>query len=189
MNVRSLTLLFTDLKGSTEMYENIGDVAAYRLAQDHFELLGEAIRRNRGSIVKTMGDAVMATFADPADGLAASVDMLKSMEDFHIKDLPQLGLKIGLHEGPALAIDNEGKLDYFGQTVNIAARVQGLASAGEIWITENFYDACDAEWILGGAGFEAEKRRVNTEGRERRSGRIPVPLAGVRVMTERLFTD
>lgn len=164
VNVRSLTLLFTDLKGSTEMYENIGDVAAYRLVQDHFELLGEAIRRNRGSIVKTMGDAVMATFSEPADGLAASVDMLKSMDGFHIKNLPQLGLKIGLHEGPALAIDNEGKLDYFGQTVNIAARVQGLASAGEIWITENFYDACNAGIALGSAGYETEKRLVTLKG-------------------------
>ncbi len=164
VNVRSLTLLFTDLKGSTEMYESVGDVAAYRLVQDHFRLLGDAIRDSHGAVVKTMGDAVMATFSDPAEGLKAAIRMLDSLGDFRLEGLPQLGLKIGLHEGTALAIDNEGRLDYFGQTVNIAARVQGLASAGEIWITDTMYRSCNAPSILEGEGFVSEKQTVTLKG-------------------------
>ena len=83
-----------------------------------------------------MGDAVMASFSRPSDGVNAAIDMLRENMEMTQGQKP-LGLKIGLHEGPALAINNRGALDYFGQTVNIAARVQGLAGENTLWMTES----------------------------------------------------
>lgn len=135
LNIRSLTLLFTDLKGSTELYARTGDVDAYKLIQEHFQLLGGIVARHAGAVIKTMGDAVMASFSSPLDAVRAALDMLEENKRLKAGE-ESLGLKIGLHEGPALAINNQGSLDYFGQTVNIAARVQGLAGENTLWMTE-----------------------------------------------------
>ena len=92
-----------------------------------------------GALIKTMGDAVMAAFPSGNDGTAAAIAMMTAMQeltgDHHADDV---GLKVGLHAGPALAINAGSSLDYFGQTVNIAARVQGMADAGDICITGGF---------------------------------------------------
>ena len=164
LNVRSLTVLFTDLKGSTELYENIGDVVAYTLIQKHFEILGESVQKYSGAIIKTMGDAIMATFSDPISGVNAAIDMMNNIRKVRLNNQPELGLKVGLHEGPALAINNEGKLDYFGQTINIAARVQGLAQAGEIWVTEPVYAAEGIGDILQSSSLKDERHSVALKG-------------------------
>ncbi|MBT9547536.1 MAG: adenylate/guanylate cyclase domain-containing protein [Candidatus Sericytochromatia bacterium] len=163
LNIRSLTLLFTDLKGSTEMYEQAGDYQAYSLVQQHFNVLAGCVRRNAGSIVKTMGDAIMATFTSPLDGARAAQEMLAA-----VASLPEsehkLGLKIGLHEGPVLAVNADERLDYFGQTVNLAARVQGLAEAGEIWLTETVYQDLQGNCPLHQAGFDSEAQSARLKG-------------------------
>ncbi len=163
LDIRSLTLLFTDLKGSTEMYELSGDFEAYQRVQEHFNLLIECVRHHRGSIVKTMGDAIMATFMTPLDGIQAALEMLKAVET-----LPQspgaLGLKIGLNEGPVLAVNADERLDYFGQAVNIAARVQGLAGAGEIWVTAPIEEALSDQNLLLEAGFSCQAQAANLKG-------------------------
>ncbi len=147
LNIRSLTVLFTDLKGSTELYDTQGDGVAYGLIQQHFKLLTQAVRRNSGAIVKTMGDAIMATFSTPEDGLRAALEMMEAMKGLN-KELAseelKLGLKVGLHQGATLAVNTDERLDYFGQTVNIAARVQGLATAGEIRFTESVLPAAES---------------------------------------------
>lgn len=163
MNLRSLTILFTDLKGSTELYDRTGDVAAYNIIQEHFKLLQKIVKKHHGAIIKTMGDAIMATFSNPMDGLKASLDMLSEIQKLHDQGNP-LGLKVGLHEGPALAINNEGRLDYFGQTVNISARVQGLAKAGQIWITDR---VCQMPGILGliqSTGLKRQRYSASLKG-------------------------
>ena len=162
LNIRSLTLLFTDLKGSTEMYERAGDYQAYSLVQQHFNLLAGCVRRNAGSIVKTMGDAIMATFTSPLDGARAAREMLDALAS--LPGSEQLGLKIGLHEGPVLAVNADERLDYFGQSVNLAARVQGLAEAGEIWLTETVYQDLKGNCPLRQAGFAAEARSAQLKG-------------------------
>ena len=167
LHVRSLTILFTDLKGSTALYDRAGDVFAYNLIQEHFKVLIDAVRKNSGAIVKTMGDAVMATFSEPHDGIQAAVDMMKAMRGLNSglrEDGYELGLKIGLHEGPALTINNEGRLDYFGQTVNIASRVQGLAQSNEIWITDSVYDSLKSNEILMSNNYRPERHSVSLKG-------------------------
>lgn len=165
LKLRSLTLLFTDLKGSTALYDREGDLAAYRLVQDHFAALKEVVRHHSGAVIKTMGDAVMAAFPSVNDGTAAAVDMMAAMQgvagDRHGDEV---GLKVGLHAGPALAINAGQTLDYFGQTVNIAARVQGLADAGEICLTAALNENDGVPALLTQSGFEGRPERARLKG-------------------------
>lgn len=165
LNIRSLTLLFTDLKGSTELYDLKGDVFAYGLIQEHFSLLMKVVRKYSGAIIKTMGDAIMASFSTPVDGILASIEMMQQMDALNKKaESHKLGLKIGLHEGATLAVNSDERLDYFGQTVNIAARVQGLAQAGEIWLTEPIFQTHEVQQYLASNGYQKEKRSVSLKG-------------------------
>jgi class 3 adenylate cyclase len=132
LKITSLTFLFTDLKGSTELYERVGDIVAYDLVREHFCVLKEIVASEAGAVVKTIGDAVMATFPSPDRALAAALRMRDSVRALK-KDLL---IKIGIHEGPCLAVTLNDRLDYFGQTVNIAARVQGLAHERAIFATK-----------------------------------------------------
>jgi class 3 adenylate cyclase len=137
LKLTSLTVLFTDLKGSTALYERVGDLVAYEIVQAHFQVLGDVVRVNSGAIVKTIGDAVMATFPTPDYGLRAALEMRDAMDRLNKGQRHEdLVLKIGMHEGPCLAVTLNDRLDYFGQTVNIAARVQGLADSRAIFATE-----------------------------------------------------
>lgn len=163
MNIRSLTILFTDLKGSTELYDRTGDVAAYNIIQEHFKLLQRIVKRHHGAIIKTMGDAIMATFSSPLDGLEASLNMLAEIQKLQAEG-NALGLKVGLHEGPALAINNEGRLDYFGQTVNISASVQGLAKAGQIWITDRLYQMQGVPELIQKTGLKRQRYSASLKG-------------------------
>ncbi|MEW5849913.1 MAG: DUF5939 domain-containing protein [Myxococcota bacterium] len=167
LSLRSLTILFTDLKGSTELYDRTGDIVAYGFVQDHFQVLTQAVRENRGAIIKTMGDAIMATFSTPQDGVKAAVAMMSRMEAINQRVSQmgyETGLKIGLHEGPALAVNSDDRLDYFGQTVNVAARVQGLAAAGEIWVTTPVFSASGVPAMVHDAGYHERRQSVSLKG-------------------------
>jgi class 3 adenylate cyclase len=140
--VHDVTLVFTDLKGSTALYERIGDLNAYIQVQRHFQHLLDATVRHNGAVTKTIGDAVMAAFSTSADAVQAALDMREAVDQLN-RDRPQRDfiLKIGVHRGAAIAVTLNERLDYFGQTVNIAARVQNLADGDEICITEEVYRA------------------------------------------------
>ncbi|HEY5040308.1 MAG TPA: adenylate/guanylate cyclase domain-containing protein, partial [bacterium] len=149
IGVKDLTLLFTDLKGSTAMYDRIGDLKAFSLVQQHFERLTKSIQSNQGAVVKTIGDAVMASFDKPANAVMAAASMLKEIEEFNIEQgSTEIILKIGIHRGTSIAVTLNDRLDYFGGTVNIAARVQGLAGAEEIYLTKNVYQTPGVKELL-----------------------------------------
>lgn len=136
LKITSLTFLFTDLRGSTELYERVGDLAAFDLVRSHFRVLGDIVAEEAGAVVKTIGDSVMATFNAPDQAMKAAVRMRQAMFDLNRSMGRQdMLLKIGMHEGPCIAVTQNERQDYFGQTVNIAARVQGLANAQEIYAT------------------------------------------------------
>jgi len=172
--IRDVTLLFTDLKGSTALYERIGDLNAYVLVQRHFEQLQAATVRHRGAITKTIGDAVMAAFLTPADAVQAALEMRDVIEQLN-RDRAQRDfiLKIGLHRGAAIAVTSNERLDYFGQTVNIAARVQGLAGGDEIWMTEDVYAAPEVAVVL--AAYTVKRTEARLRGVE---GAVPVYCLG-----------
>jgi class 3 adenylate cyclase len=165
LKLRNLTVLFTDLRGSTELYERIGDLAAYDLVRRHFGVLGEVVRGHGGSVVKTIGDAVMASFATPSGGMAAALAMRDEMLRFNRSTAADdLELKIGLHAGPCLAVWSNDRLDFFGQTVNIAARVQSLATAGSIFATEGVAQDATVIPVLAAAGVSPRLHRAALRG-------------------------
>jgi class 3 adenylate cyclase len=149
LKITSLTFLFTDLKGSTALYERVGDLAAFDLVRAHFHALLEIIASEKGAVVKTIGDAVMATFIRPEHAVVAGLRMRAAMEELNVKrGTDDLIVKIGIHEGPCLAVMLNDRQDYFGQTVNIAARVQNLSTSQEIHITSPVLDAPAVATVL-----------------------------------------
>jgi class 3 adenylate cyclase len=155
LGIRQVTLLFTDLKGSTSMYERLGDLNAYALVREHFAFLHQVAARHSGAIVKTIGDAVMAVFSRPVDAVSAALHIAEETERFNRQHAgPGIILKLGAHCGPSIAVTLNDNLDYFGQTVNVAARVQALADAGEICITEALYASEGVKDLMTGRTLE-----------------------------------
>ena len=149
LKITSLTFLFTDLKGSTALYERVGDLAAFDLVRAHFHALLEIIAAEKGAVVKTIGDAVMATFIRPEHALRAGLRMRSAMKELNQRrGTEDLIVKIGLHEGPCLAVMLNERQDYFGQTVNVAARVQSLSTNQEIHLTQPVIGAPEVAAII-----------------------------------------
>jgi len=162
LKITSLTFLFTDLKGSTELYERVGDLVAFDLVREHFRVLNESVAAEGGAVVKTIGDAVMATFPTPDRALAAALRMREAMRGLNTAHgREDLLLKIGIHEGPCLAVSLNERQDYFGQTVNIASRVQGLAISQSILATAPVVDNPQSASLLGGNG-QKPKAQLHT---------------------------
>lgn len=139
LEFNNLTFLFTDLKGSTALYDRLGDIKAYNTINQHFDSLRETIAANNGAVVKTMGDAIMASFANPADAVIAACAMKGNVNALEGSD--ELEVRIGVHSGPSMAINTNEQLDFFGQTVNVASRVQHAAEPGQIVVTKETYDS------------------------------------------------
>ncbi|MCG3183293.1 MAG: hypothetical protein ICCCNLDF_01388 [Planctomycetes bacterium] len=161
VGVRDLTLLFTDLKGSTELYERVGDLAAFALVQQHFEHLRRAVQDQEGAVVKTIGDAVMASFTHPEQAVRAALAMFEEIEQFNrTRGKRELVLKVGVHRGHSIAVTLNERLDYFGQTVNVAARVQGVADADEICLTEDVFSVPPVQEALKGREARLESAKL-----------------------------
>ena len=160
LKITSLTFLFTDLKGSTELYERVGDLVAYDLVRAHFRVLNQIIAAESGAVVKTIGDAVMATFPTPDRAMSAALKMREALKDLK----GDLLLKIGLHEGPCLAVSLNDRQDYFGRTVNIAARVQGLATSRSIFATKRVVTDSEASKLLQSNGIFATPEKRSLRG-------------------------
>ena len=165
LKITSLTFLFTDLKGSTELYERVGDLVAFDLVRAHFRVLNEIVAAEAGAVVKTIGDAVMATFPTPERAVAAALRMREAMRDLNDgRSREDLLLKIGLHEGPCLAVVLNDRQDYFGTTVNIAARVQGLADSRAILATGAVVSDPQASALLETSGLKPTSQRRALRG-------------------------
>lgn len=164
--VKNIALLFSDLKGSTALYESIGDAAAYALVRDHFDYLFDIIRRRRGAVVKTIGDAVMAAFYAPADAVQAALEMQERVAELNTKlsPKPAIILKLGVHEGPAIAINAGDVLDYFGTTVNVAARVQNESVGGDVVLTTPVYEEPAVKRALEAHAVKAEPFELRLKG-------------------------
>jgi class 3 adenylate cyclase len=160
LKITSLTFLFTDLKGSTALYDRVGDIVAYDLVREHFRVLHEIVAAEGGAVVKTIGDAVMATFPTPDRALAAALRMRDSVQKLR----NDLLVKIGIHEGPCLAVTLNDRLDYFGQTVNIAARVQSLADSRAIFATKSVVENSQVSKMLEASNLKLTERDAALRG-------------------------
>jgi class 3 adenylate cyclase len=156
--IRSLCFLFTDLESSTALYDRVGDIKALAMVRDHFGILRHRIAANGGGVVKTIGDAVMATFDEPRAAIAAALEMEPALASR--ARTRSLSLKVGLHVGPCVAIDSNDRLDYFGQTVNIAARVQALAAGGEVVCTDAVWSSPGTQAAIRGLRRRREQAKL-----------------------------
>ncbi|MBI4327940.1 MAG: adenylate/guanylate cyclase domain-containing protein [Chloroflexi bacterium] len=161
-------VLFTDLRGSTAMYCGIGDAPAYALVRDHFFILQEAIRKHHGTIVKTIGDAVMAVFSLAGDALAAVREMHQSLAAAMPRSeaKPRLLLKSSLHIGPCLAVNANEKLDFFGTTINLAARMVGCCQGGDLTVSDELFQRPETARFILGLPHPPESSEVEFRGFE-----------------------
>src|SRR5581483_7250162 len=147
LKVARVAILFTDLTGSTALYSSLGDAVAFRFVDDHFDVLRKAIGETGGTVVKTMGDAVMAAYTDEVSCIHGALECLDRFEKFR-KSSPhgeETFLKLGLYSGPSYVVTANGVLDYFGQTVNVASRLQHVALSGELVMEKKMLDLLDAD--------------------------------------------
>jgi class 3 adenylate cyclase len=148
--VSQVALLFSDLQGSTALYERVGDAAAFNMVREHFALLASIVRDHDGAVVKTIGDAVMASFGDPAHAVKAALAMQARIVDH------DLVLKLGIHAGPSVVVTLNDRLDYFGSTVNMAARLQGQSAGGDIVLSRAVADDPAVQPLVSGLKVHEE---------------------------------
>jgi class 3 adenylate cyclase len=180
VEIAQVAILFTDLQGSTKLYDSLGDASAYRLVRDHFAFLSELVARHHGSIVKTVGDAVMAAFHDPADAVRAVLSIQDEVANFNRGRRDSgIVLKLGMHLGSCIAVTAGGVLDYFGSAVNTAARLQHQCRGGEVIISEAALTDPEAREALAGRNLSEET--VALRG-------LNEPVRVVRVQADKAFT-
>jgi class 3 adenylate cyclase len=125
-------MVFLDLVGYTSLTEERGDEVAADTAAELAELVERSSRRHGGAPVKWLGDGVMFHFRDSAGAVASALEM--------VQEVPASGLPpahVGVAAGPVVAHGG----DYFGKTVNLAARIAGRAGAGQVLVSESVADA------------------------------------------------
>jgi len=176
VTVGSQVVLFTDLLGSTALYRTIGDAPAYVLVRNHFAVLLDAIRANHGTVVKTIGDAVMAAFSRVDEAFAAVRQMHEKLPAAD----PRLGrppaLKSSLHVGPCLAVNANGRLDFFGTTINLAARMVACCQGGDLTISDELFHRPEFSDFAKHIAAAPEPSEVNFHGfaEPHRVWRIPI---------------
>ncbi len=168
LQVQRMAVWFSDLTGSTALYARNGDPLAYDLVREHFKLVFDVINRWEGAIVKTLGDGIMAVFTTNACAVQAALQAHHTLDEFNrqrgLSDDKCLMLKIGVHSGPAIAVTLDERLDYFGTTVNVAARVSELAAGTETALTAPVHADPEVQAIIGAAGYTARPFRSAIRG-------------------------
>jgi adenylate cyclase len=162
ISVGQMTILFTDLRNSTRLYREIGDAVAFGAVMNHFDVLREEIAAEGGSIVKTLGDAVMAAFPRPAPALRAVTRAQRILASPPAGVRPFV-LKAGVHTGPCIAVTLNGRLDYFGSNVNIAARLEPLSTGSDCVITAAVRHDPEVAAMLEDAGGELSAEQTESQ--------------------------
>ncbi len=165
ISVGTLTVLFTDLRNSTQLYREIGDATAFGRVMSHFDVVRKAIVDRDGAIVKTIGDAVMAVFRSAADGLLAMLEVQRALAEPSEGGIP-LQLKAGLHTGPCIAVTLNDRLDYFGSTVNMAARLECLSSGSDVIISRSVYEDAKVRQLIESEDLAAVEFDMSLKGFE-----------------------
>ncbi|HEY0961353.1 MAG TPA: adenylate/guanylate cyclase domain-containing protein, partial [Pseudomonadales bacterium] len=143
VEIDNVVLMFTDIKASTALYNQIGDAAAYALVREHFAVLATCVRRCNGTIVKTIGDAIMAAFDQPLDGVVCALAIQQAFALFNSERTgsdAQVTVKIGMHMGPCISVTLNGILDYYGKVANLTARLAGLSEGDDVVLSQALAD-------------------------------------------------
>ena len=163
VRVGSLAVLFTDLKGSTSLYRRIGDAAAFGRVMRHFDVIRECVVSEEGAVVKTIGDAVMAVFRAPDHALRAALEAHRRLA---AAGADPLVLKAGIHYGPCISVTLNDRLDYFGTTVNIAARLGSLSSGNDIVVSDGVRRDPGIDQVLRASGASLSSLHADIRGLE-----------------------
>ena len=130
--------MFTDIYESTAVFQSSGDFGGRFMIEKHNDILFPVINAHNGKIIKTIGDAIMASFGNPEDAVKASIQMQQKLYEFNqgkpLKD--QIHIRIGMHQGKGIVEED----DIYGDVVNTAARIEPLAEPDQIVISKTVYD-------------------------------------------------
>ncbi|MEZ4427213.1 MAG: DUF5939 domain-containing protein [Nannocystaceae bacterium] len=179
LDVGVQTVLFTDIVGSTALYERDGDARAFAAVRDHFIRLYELVPEHRGVIVKTIGDAAMAAFASPIDAVRAALAIQRA---FSSDAADAIRVRVSIHQGPCLAVNLNAGIDYFGRVVNLAAKLQALAAAHQIVFSAAIGEEPAVAELLAAEALEPEALEYAPPGPPRRTlavQRVTLPRASL----------
>ncbi len=173
LEIKQAAILFTDIKESTRMYTILGDARAFQLVREHFNILFTVIEEYDGVAVKTIGDAVMGVFNSRVSALGCSLEAQKRLAEFYSgrPDNERIEVKIGIHSGTTIVVTLNKRLDYFGTTVNTAARIQGISRPNEVVVSETVFDSPAVNGILSQYNASVNKTEETFKGI---SGTVPV---------------
>jgi class 3 adenylate cyclase len=135
LHVGEQTLLFTDMVGSTRFYAERGDPTAFVHVKRHFAIIQDILRAQGGAFVKSIGDATMIVFKTPLEAVKVTRNILREFPPAAKEQGPPR-LRASLHTGPCIAVNLNTAVDYFGGTVNVAAKLQKCAGAGDIAMSD-----------------------------------------------------
>jgi class 3 adenylate cyclase len=164
INIASLTIAFTDLRDSTRIYRQIGDASAFSRVLDHFAILQEEIKAEGGTVVKTIGDAVMAVFPRPLAGIKAMTRSQTRLAEAMAEEDTRFYLKAGMHEGACIAVTLNDRLDYFGNVVNLASRLERFSTGADVIISEAVRIDPEVDAYLAAGHYGMEEFEAQLKG-------------------------
>jgi adenylate cyclase len=161
LQVGTLCVAFSDVVGSTAMYERLGDAAAYALVQEHFRAAHEIVTACEGSVVKTLGDGLMMCFVRPEQAVAASLRLAAHARVLGASKGVAFAVRLGVHQGPCYVVRANERLDLFGTSVNVAARLCRIAAANQVVASAELLDHETVHDVLARA--QTTVRRLQSE--------------------------
>jgi class 3 adenylate cyclase len=182
---RSLAFLFTDLDSSTALFERVGDADACEIVREHFEFLEAIVRDHNGIVVKTTGDGVLASFRSWVDAVRSALTVQTNIADFNRTHAAgdaarRVAIKLGVHAGGSVRLKFHNGFDYFGSTVNLAARLRSESRNGDVVLSDVIAEHPGVRPLLAALPTREESLPVRGFDRPIRLVRVlPPPCAGV----------
>lgn len=135
---REISILFTDIRGSTTFFRTHGDIAGRLMMQRHYDMLFPLIKEQEGTIVKTVGDSIMASFDDPYKAVKAAIDMQRTLSDYNSNQPSEelIRIRIGINFGRGIIEDS----DVYGNVVNVASKLVSIGESDQILVSESIYE-------------------------------------------------
>jgi len=164
LSVGQLAVAFTDLVGSTELYERIGDARAFALVQEHWRAATRIASSYRGAIIKTLGDGLLMSFPTAGDAIGASLEMMAHVAALGAGEHIPMALRAGVHEGPVYLVRGHDRADLFGRTVNLASRLATVGGGQQIALLDRTLAQPASLAALDSDALHVERRDVELRG-------------------------
>ncbi len=160
IKITNLSFVFTDLKDSTLFYYREGEANAYHIVREHLRFLAKLVYEHHGSVVKTIGDSVMAVFSQPHNAIQACLDVQAQLKLFNQQNKTDLVVKMGLNMGNCIAVNIDNKMDYFGNIINETARLASLSNGNDLVISRSLFTEESVKDLLAGSNFVQEQQTI-----------------------------